>query len=159
MKTYGVNALAETLEKDRSTMVRALRNVAPDAELGKRPQWKIATAAKALALHEANAVGSGNRNTGTNPQLEALADEFHAAEAAMKKLKTLSARRAAAVAMAPLIAQADKMMRQVGIASGKEPDYAHLLADRVFMIMLRSFEVPCGWSQEETWKAIDICDR
>ena len=157
MKTYGANALAEMLEKDRGTVVRALRNTPPDATVGKRDQWKLSTASAAMANHSAMAVGSGNsRNqTGSNQQLEALSDRFYAAEAAMKKLKTLPARRAAAVAMHPLIVKYTETLRRVGIASGKEPEYADLLADKSFMLMLRSFEEPCSWSMDQTWMAIN----
>jgi hypothetical protein len=154
METFALNRLAESFEVDRSTMVRAMRHVPPDlVKPGNRPTWKTSTAARALEAHRRKSSGTAT-TTSTNPQLEALSDKFYAAEAAMKKLKTLPARRAAAVGMAPLIAQFSNVMRQVGLASGKEPEYADLLADKCFMLMLRSFETPCSWSQDETWDAI-----
>ena len=49
MQTFPLNALAEQFEVDRSTIVRAMRNVPADlVKPGNRPTWKVATAARAL---------------------------------------------------------------------------------------------------------------
>lgn len=48
MKTFSVNALTELLERDRATIVRALRKVPPDATERKQPRWKMTTAIAAV---------------------------------------------------------------------------------------------------------------
>ena len=65
MQTYSLNALAESFEIDRSTMVRALKNTQPDAEVTSgRPTWKIASAARALESHRRKAgTGIGNSDS------------------------------------------------------------------------------------------------
>jgi hypothetical protein len=60
MQTFPVNALAEQFEVDRSTMLRAMRNVPPDlVKKGNRPTWKVATAASALEAHRRKQKGGG----------------------------------------------------------------------------------------------------
>jgi hypothetical protein len=158
MQTYSLNNLAEQLERDRSTMVKAMRNVPPDARVKNRPTWKIATASRALEAYM-RAQDGGGRGAGTgqiDPQLAVLYAKFDAADAAMRKLKTVDARRKAAIAMAPLIAETDAMTRKVGLANRQDAELVHLRADRLFALYLRGFETCCGWSQSEVWDAIDI---
>jgi hypothetical protein len=77
MQTFPLNALAEQFEVDRSTMVRAMRNVPADlVKPGNRPTWKTATAARALEAHRQKRNGGGNGGTG--PTQLALADRIEA---------------------------------------------------------------------------------
>src|ERR1700675_1016262 len=102
MQTYSLNHLAEQFEVDRSTMLKAMRNIAPDiVKRGNRPEWRVASAAKALEAHRRKA--DGNITSGDNPALQALYAEYDAAEKAMAALPTLAERREAARATAPLI--------------------------------------------------------
>jgi hypothetical protein len=101
VQTYSVNSLAEQLEIDRGTMVRALKNVLPDAEVTSgRPTYKIATAAAALEAHR-RCTSIRQTKTPTHnaidPRLQPFYDAIDRAETAMRKLKTLPARRAAAI--------------------------------------------------------------
>src|ERR1700681_2714267 len=76
METYSLNSLSEKLEVDRGTMVRALKNVSPDAEKTRgRPTFKISTAAKALERHRRNV---GTSNGGGNHRRLALIEEEEA---------------------------------------------------------------------------------
>jgi hypothetical protein len=76
MQTFPLNALAEQFEVDRSTMVRAMRNVPADlVKPGNRPTWKTATAARALEAHRRKQNGG---NGGTGPTQLALADRIEA---------------------------------------------------------------------------------
>jgi phage terminase Nu1 subunit (DNA packaging protein) len=51
-KLFSINRAADLLEKDRQTLVRALRHVAPDAGTPSRPLYRLATVVKALIAHE-----------------------------------------------------------------------------------------------------------
>jgi hypothetical protein len=159
MKTYSANALAETLERDRGTMLRALRNVPPDADLHGKPQWKVATAAKALAVHTGKG-GSGNSaaTAHIDPRLQRHYDAFERADTSMRRLKTVEARRQAAINMGPQISLMDKLQRQVSIADGHSEELTDLRADKLFMLYLRGFEAPCAWSMSEVWAAVDARD-
>jgi phage terminase Nu1 subunit (DNA packaging protein) len=77
MQTYSVNRCAEMLERDRATLIRALKNTPRDAGTAARPQYKIATAAKAVAEH---IDGGGNGGVvGLATERAALAREQTAA--------------------------------------------------------------------------------
>jgi hypothetical protein len=84
---------------DRGVVVRALRNTKPDAMVFGKPQWKVATATRALERH--NRGGGGD---GLSPPEYAA---FDRAYEEMKALPTLAARRRDAVKLVPLI---DDMM-------------------------------------------------
>lgn len=151
MQTFALNALAESFEVDRSTMVRAMRNVPPDVvRRGNRPTWKTSTAARALEAHRTKMNGGVN-GTGTDPALQGLYARFDQADAAMRKLPTLEGRRAAARKMAGLITEIDRAMRRRDRANGVDPEYADLRADKVFLLTARGLEGPCAWSLDEAF--------
>jgi phage terminase Nu1 subunit (DNA packaging protein) len=64
-----INRAADLLEKDRQTLVRALRHVPPDAGTPKRPLYRLATVVKALIAHEAKP--DGRRGNGDEARLAA----------------------------------------------------------------------------------------
>jgi hypothetical protein len=150
MQTYSLNSLAESFEVDRGTMVKAMRSVPPDfVKRGNRPTWKTSTAARALEAHRRKNDG-GNIAGGNNPTLQALYDRFDAADAAMRILPTLEARREAAREMAPLIAEIDRAVR-THCRIGDDPDHVGLRADRMYQLALAGLRGPCQWSHDETW--------
>jgi hypothetical protein len=160
MKTYPANALAEMLERDRGTLLRALRNTPADIEVHGKSQWKISTAANALALH-ATRGGSGNSSAPLpsnpiDPRLQRHYDAFDAADAAMRMLPTLEARRQAAIDMGPQIAKMDLTQRQISLADGNDEEITDFRADKLFFLYLRGFEEPCAWSMSEVWAAVDV---
>jgi hypothetical protein len=69
VKTFSANSLAEQFEIDRGVAVRALRSTKPDATVSGKPQWKIATAAKALEKHRAKNGGISNSESGGGKSL------------------------------------------------------------------------------------------
>jgi hypothetical protein len=160
MKTYPANALAEMLERDRGTVLRALKNTPADIEVRGKSQWKISTAANALAAH-ASRGGSGNRseplpsNT-IDPRLQRHYDAFDSADAAMRLLPTLEARRQAAIDMGPQIAKMDASQRQISLAEGNDEEITGLRADKLFLLYLRGLEEPCAWSMSEVWASVDV---
>jgi phage terminase Nu1 subunit (DNA packaging protein) len=52
MHEYTIGKCAEMIEKDRSTLVRILRSVPPDAGTASRPLYRLATVVKALVAYE-----------------------------------------------------------------------------------------------------------
>jgi hypothetical protein len=98
MLTYAANALAEQFEVDSSTMLRALRPVAPDlVKKGNRPTWTIASAAKALEQHRGKSGGGSHGSGGIPAALQALYDQHERREAAMRALPTLDAHGSALI--------------------------------------------------------------
>lgn len=152
MQTFALNALAEQFECDRSTMVRALRGVPPDlVKRGNRPQWKVATAAKALEAHRRKQGGSDAGNN-RDPEVERLSTEFEGKLAALRKLPALEDRRAAARALAPLIDEVGRASRAVGRRNGNG-EMADIITDQMMMLMTRGFCEPCDWTGDEAFSA------
>jgi hypothetical protein len=163
MQTHSINSLAEQFEIDRGTMTRALKNVAADAEKNGRLSFKISTASKALEAHRRSIgrlpvrptkhVAASNE---TDPRLQRHYDAFDSADAAMRVLPTLEARRQAAIDMGPQIAKMDLTQRQISHAEGNDDEITNLRADKLFLLYLRGFEKPCAWSMSEVWAAVDV---
>jgi hypothetical protein len=131
MQTHALNALAEAFEVDRSTMVRAMRNVPADlVKRGNRPTWKTSTAAKALEAHRRKGGGGGN-SVGIDTGLAALYARFDQEDAALRLLPTLEARRLAARGMAGLITEIDRAVRAHGGSVGADPDFTALKTDKM----------------------------
>jgi len=156
MKTFSLNAIAELLERDRATVVRALRDVPADALEGRQQRWKMATAVAALERH--NRVGNDDTSTSiTDPALAAAYAKLDTAITAMELAPSLEGRRTLAVqTVRPLLATADRTLRAVGIAAGHDAELVSLRADHLGLVMLRSFERPCRWSFGEALNAIGL---
>jgi hypothetical protein len=166
MKTHSVNSLSLELECDRSTLVRALRDIEPDAgSETNRPTYKILTAVNALAAQRAKnprADGRQQFNMGTgdanwrDPLLMQLFEQQDQAEANMAAQPTLEGRRAAAVAMAPLLGRIDTALRELGRLNGQDPDLCDYRADQLYFVGLRVFEKSCRWSEAATRSAMSM---
>jgi hypothetical protein len=165
MKTYSLNSLAESFEIDRSTMVRALKNTQPDAEVTRgRPTWKIASAACALDQHRRKAGNSPGKSDSANhrynaidPKLQSLYSQLDAADATLRALPTIAKRRAFAIkSLRPMIDEMQRMLKIVGSANDQDPEFTGLISDKLFMLALRGLEKPCDWTQSETWDAMNV---
>lgn len=152
MKTYSANSIAEQFETDRGVVVRALRNTKPDAMVTGRPQWKVASAAAALEKHRAK--NGGSTGSATDPDLAKVYAVFDTQFAAMSAAPTLAKRRALAVKLGSVLADMDRKVREAGLANGQDSELVHLRADRMFMLALRGFEAPCGWTLGQTQSEI-----
>ena len=149
MKTFSTNAIAELLERDRATVVRALRDVPADAMEKRQPRWKMATAVAALEKHN-RARGDSATTGGIDPTLGAAFSQFDAAFDIIKALPTLPARRKAAIALRPLISGMDQLLRAHGRAIGAGEELADRRADELWRLTMRGFEKLCAWSFDET---------
>jgi hypothetical protein len=165
MKTESAHALSLLLEIDRATMLRALRNVAPDAGDGtSRPTWKVSTAANALAAHRAAMAradsrqhlngGGGGSSDWQDAVLTQLFAQQDEADKKMRALPTLAGRRAAAIAMIPLISRVDAATRERGKLNSADASSVDLRADSLHQLHLRGLEAVCEWTTAETWEAM-----
>jgi hypothetical protein len=150
MKSFSLNAIAVLLERDRATIVRALRGTPADATERGQPRWRMATAVAALERHN-----HANNEDDTDPALTAAYAELDAAIAAMEVEPSLERRRSTAITIVkPLLATTDRMLRAASKAAGQDTELVSLRADHLGFVMLRAFERPCEWSREEVLKAI-----
>jgi phage terminase Nu1 subunit (DNA packaging protein) len=90
MHEFTVNRCAEMFEKDRATVARALRNVSPDGGTAKRPLYRLATVADALAAHVAKP--DGRHGNGDVARLAAARTELAREQAEAARLKNALAR-------------------------------------------------------------------
>ena len=145
MQTHSVNSLAEQFEVDRGTLVKALRDIPPDFEKSKtRPEWKISTAAQALDAHRRSSGRSDRHRTGRSrhehtdgtidPRLQRHYDAFDQADTSMRRLKTVEARRQAAIGMGQQIAKMDALQRQLSLAAGTDEELTELRSDKLFFL-------------------------
>ncbi|WP_143199673.1 hypothetical protein [Bradyrhizobium sp. NAS80.1] len=91
MHEYTIGRCAEMIEKDRSTLVRVLRTVPPDAGTPSRPLYRLATVVKALIAYEAKQ--DGRRGKGDEARLAAERARLAREQADAVALKNASARR------------------------------------------------------------------
>ncbi|MGY3234093.1 hypothetical protein ACVMAJ_000983 [Bradyrhizobium sp. USDA 4448] len=92
---FSVNRAADLLERDRQTLVRALRRVAPDGSERGQPRYRFKTITVALAAHERRTHGGPGRDP-LRSRLGEIADELEelhrlldAKRAVIKALPTL----------------------------------------------------------------------
>jgi hypothetical protein len=157
LKTFSLNAIAELLERDRATVVRALRDVPADATEKRQPRWRMATAVAALERHNSTSSHHTSTDDDADPALAAAYAKLDEAIASMEIAPTLVHRRSMAVNIVkPLLATTDRMLRAAGRAAGQNDELVSLRADHLGRIMLRTFERPCEWSFEEALKTTGI---
>ena len=151
MRVFSINAASEILERDRRTIVRAMRHVMPDAKERGQPRWRMKTILDAL---DRNGTRTEQRNEGGSQRafLDSLYEKFDAAYDQMRAAPSLAKRRAMALKLAPLIEQMNRMEREVSRAAGEPELLTELRADKIYMLIMRGFEGPCEWSQIEVWK-------
>src|SRR5947208_842227 len=134
VKLFSAFGAADLLEKDRQTVRRALRHVAPHGFEGKNPRWRLPTIIAALDAHL-------GRNKGGLPPMNArLADLFRKlddADAAMRKIASLEGRRRVVrERLLPLMRQVDAAMRLDGRASGEPEMMTELRCDKHLQLFL-----------------------
>jgi hypothetical protein len=171
MKTFSANAIADLLERDRATVVRALRNVPHDAVERKQPRWKMTTALAALdrlpGSH--NAKSHHRRNDGIvvhhnwldpdnwrDSRIAAAVAEYNKTFAEMKAIEDIKQRRAFAIAkLAPLIDSHDKNFRHWETdnpAPGRFWNDTDSVSARVSLLWTQQIETVaavCGWTDDE----------
>jgi hypothetical protein len=167
---FSINGAAETLERDRRTVKKALKNVKPDKLVNKQPRWRLRTILDALA----ELPGSHNANVSLQPvvhhdwldpknwrdsRIGVALVEFNQALAEMKAIKDLTKRRAFAVAkLGPLIAFHAKNFTQWETdnpAPGRFANDDVTVGCRVSLLWTQqreAIESACSWTYDECWE-------
>jgi hypothetical protein len=155
MKLFSAFAAAELLERDRQTIIRALRNTAPDGRDGGHARWKMSTIVDALDRHgNSNSQSKGNSDAANaNPPPEYA--QYDAAFAALEALPTLPARRKAAVEIMPTLHAKIAALGRQGRDAGEHVDHTALRGDRVYQLMMLGFQSPCQWSHDQVWQNLN----
>lgn len=140
---FSVNKAADLLERDRQTLVRALRHVAPDGSERGQPRYRLKTITEALAAHERRMHGGGPERAPLRSRLGEIADELEelhrlldAKRAVIRSLLTLDEKQPHSRAAMRLLErlrdlhdEADAIMRkldpQFPVAARQRPDHRH----------------------------------
>ena len=123
---FSINKASGLLERDRQTLVRALRHVPPDGYRGDQPRWRMPTIVAALAMkpQERREAGKCRDRYGIRGSqvLDALRATF------VKRVKQIGAeplcdkRREMAVALAPVLQQYQTAYLDAGRSLGIADD-------------------------------------
>ncbi len=160
MSQFSVNAASEALERDRRTILKALRHVAPDSFEGggkKHPRWKLPTIIAALATLEApKATKATSQSDGDayDAQWRAANEAFDREFEKLKKLPTLAQRRARAIELGDLIDSGIAALQARDAADGLNAEHAELRAQRLYYLSVIGCCTPCQWSRDEVWSNI-----
>lgn len=139
-------AASRLLERDRETIQRAVRGLAPDSSEKGKPRWRLARIVE--ALNERVASNSGKRPQ-HDPALQARFDHLDALDAQVRAPLTLQKRWQIARELFSVLADTDRAMRDDGRRSGECPELTAHRCDRHVQTVLWTLREPCGWTFEE----------
>jgi hypothetical protein len=135
-----INRGAEALEIDRAVLVRACRNLQPAAGNSKRPLYRLADLANALAQHRGRPDGRlAVVRDAPSPELAGMFAEFERLDADVRTAKTVQgARERLAPLLDHLVTLVAAMLRDSERAS--EPNGEH---------RIKTFETTVLWTLRE----------
>jgi hypothetical protein len=163
LETFTVSRAAELLEKDRATLVRALRHIKPD-EIGKgrgREQYRMSTVVSALQNSEGGAAryssshgNSNNHTTDDNWQDPRIVEAFNKFDTAIDRLQAMSSldqRRAFATAtLGPIITFNNDHLRQWGLENNPgEDELVGYRAETFWRLCIHLVGNLCEWTHEQ----------
>jgi hypothetical protein len=166
MKTFSANAIADLLERDRATIVRALRDTPPDGKERGQPRWKMTTALDALdqlpGSHNARTSPQRRANNRTDdgwrdPRITKAYDGVLEWYDELQAIDGLEQRRAAAKEkVGPLIAYNNEHLRDWNIENGHSEELAGHRAECLWKMSLNFARILCEWTDEEVYDELVI---
>jgi hypothetical protein len=148
MQMFSINRLAEMFERDRSTIVRALRGVPRDGGSADRPQYTVATTNRALQDHFA----AKSSKSDVDPTLQAQFDELEAQHDAIQNAPTLAERRKLARSFFRFLAEVESAMRADGKRSGEDARLTGLRCAEHTRLYVTTSRHALGWNFDEAWR-------
>jgi len=155
---FSISGAADALGRSRRTIARAMAGVKPDAVRSGLSLWKMRKVIEMVNTRtQAPILPAGT--AAEQSQLVRDASEafsvFDTGMEALTTLKTLTARRAAAHKMVPLLNAVIETMEQRDLADDLHPEHASLRAQNVWRLCLRGFSHHCQWTGFETWNVFN----
>jgi hypothetical protein len=147
---FSINKAADLLERDRATLVRALRHVPPDGYQGGQPRYTMKTITDALAVkpHERRETGKyrDRYSLGRDKALDGLRLMFEKGVASISAERSLDRRREMAVALARLLQEYQSLYLSTGRSLGIADDEAlGARADLILAEMLDEVSEAAEW--------------
>jgi hypothetical protein len=149
---FSINRAADLLEKDRQTLVRALRHVEPDGYERGHPRYTLKTITDALAVHRDGAEG-------VSRDLQPMFDELDQRYRAVQNAPTLAERRQQARVFFSLVVEIEGAMHADAKRRGENLRAAQLrIAEhtRLNVVTLRN---ALDWNSDEAWAEFMKADR
>ncbi len=151
---FSINRAADLLERDRATLVRALRRVPADGYEGGQPRWRMPTIVDALAMKSQARCEAGKYrdryNISRSKALDGMRVMFEKQVALISAEKSLDKRREMAVALAPLLEEYQATYLDVGRSLRIVDD--HTLGARAELIwteMVEEVSEAAEWSRHD----------
>jgi hypothetical protein len=155
MQMFSVNRLAELFQRDRSTVVRALRGVRRDGGSADRPQYTVGTTSRALEEHFAAKSGKVQIDTA----LQGRFDDLDAQYRAVQNGPTLTERRKLARAFFASVADMEGAMLADAKRGGEDPRTTELRIAEHTRINVLTLREALGWNSDEVWQEFLKADR
>src|SRR6516164_5736443 len=114
---FSINRAADLLERDRATLVRALRHVPPDGYERGQPRWRMPTIIDALAVKPQARRETGkfrDRYSLRSRVLDDMRRTFEEEVALIGAEPSLERRREMSIALAPLLEQYQAAYLEIG---------------------------------------------
>ena len=148
MNLFSVNKAADLLERDRQTLVRALRHVEPDGTERGRPRYSMPTILAALDAHQGRVRGAGVVSHDLERRFAELDRRYDAVRAA----PTVDERRELArVSLFPFVAAVESAMYADARRSGESPRSASLRIAEHTRLNVLTLREALGWNTNEVW--------
>jgi hypothetical protein len=152
---FSINRAADLLERDRQTLVRALRHVRPDGTERGQPRYTMRTITDALAAHEA---GNNGSNATLNHDLRRKFAELEALYNAVQNAPTLAERRKRAQPFFPFLAEVESAMYADAKRCGEDPRITGLRVPEHTRMNLFTLRHALDWSCDEIFAEFQKAD-
>jgi hypothetical protein len=167
METFTITHAARLLEKDRETLVRALKHTPPDTVVKTRgrdrDQWRMSTIVAALERNSeggASSPSSPRRKNGDGWRDERITKAYDGVLQwydELQSIEDLEQRRTVArEKVAPLIAYNCEHLRDWMIENGHGAELAGLSSERLWHMSRNFVRFLCEWTDEEEYDEIVI---
>jgi hypothetical protein len=154
MKTlFSINKAASLLERDRATLVRALRRVKPDGTERGQPRYTMRAIVAALAEH-----GAGNNGATINHDLERKFAELEAMYDGVQSGPTLAERRKRARAFFAFLAEVESLMYIDAKRCGEDPRMTALRVAEHTRVNVVTLRHALGWNSDEVFAEFNKAD-
>jgi hypothetical protein len=147
---FSINKAADLLERDRATLVRALRHVKPDGRERGQDRYTMRTITDALTAQEVRNKGSVS-DIGVSRELEI---KFSALDEQYRNVQngpTLEDRRKLARAFFSVVADVEAAMRADAQRSGEDPRMAGLRIAEHTRLNVLTLRGALSWNSDEAW--------
>jgi len=148
---FSVNRAADLLERDRATLVRALRHVPPDGYERGQPRWRMPTIIDALAVKPQAETGKfRDRYSLRSRVLDDMRRTFEEEVALIGAEPSLERRREMSIALAPLLEQYQAAYLEIGRSLHiADDDVLTARSDLIWSEMMDEVSAAAEWPRSD----------